>query len=245
MKRMLPVMILFLLCMGFTRCATITYHEKLGDLGREIREFENIDSRDKSYQGTAEERAVIKNRIYYHLQFEGPLAGAGRYLDICIPYDYNDKIIIKETSTRMTGTKKAFLLVERYCCSEGYKDIFEQYNAKEVAAPAQVIKSIFNANVTVKDFPVFFIKLTFSNVKQFYAQHQIWRLKGDGKAGVDQGFHMELPYSLIRVRWKDRNPAVIGLIKIGYIAPVLADIISSPIQLIGVIIYFAMGGAVK
>ena len=245
MNRILPLLIIALALPGHIRCATITYHEKMGDRGREIWEFENIDSREKSYQGTAEERAIIKNKTYYHLQFEGPLAGAGRYLDIYIPYEYNEKIIIKETSTRITGTKKAFLLVERYCCSEGYKDIFEQYNAKEVTAPARVIKKNFNADVGPKDFPAFFVKLTFSNVKQFYAQHQIWRLREDGKAGVDQGFHMDLPYSLIDVRWKERNPAVIGLIKIGYVAPVLADIISSPIQLIGVIIYFAMGGAVK
>ncbi|HPC40233.1 MAG TPA: hypothetical protein PLD91_04870 [Spirochaetota bacterium] len=245
MNRMLSLMILLLACAGFTRCATITYHEKLGDSGSEIWEFEKIDSRDKAYQGTAEERTLIKNKPYYHLQFEGPLAGAGRYLDIYIPHEYNEKIIISESAARMAGTKKAFLLVERYCCSEGYRDIFEQYNVKEVAVPAQVIKKNFNVDVGRKDFPLFFIKLTFSNVKQFYAQHQIWTLKENGKAGVDQGFHMELPYSMMDVRWKERNMAVNGLIKVGYIAPVLADIISSPIQLIGVIIYFAMGGAVK
>ncbi len=244
MNRIAPVILICASLPGLLRCATITYHEKLGDRGREVREFENIDSGEKAYQGTAEERSVINGRTYYHLQFEGPLAGNGRYLDIFVPHEYNGKLVITESDKKLAGEKKAFLLVERSCCSEGYKDVFERYNVTAIPGPVQDIKRIFHADVTAKDSPVVFIKLSFTNVKKFYAHHVIWELKGAG-AVASGGFHMEQPYSMIGVRWKQRNPAVIGLIKVGYIAPVIADIISSPVQLIGVIIYFAMGGAVK
>lgn len=244
--RIVRIAMLCALCAGFLRCATISYHERMSSYGRESREFEDVLSSDKVYQGVAVEEAVIKNKKYYHLQFEGPLAGAGRYLDIYLPVDYDkEKMIITETSTKLSGMKKAFLLVEHYCCSEGYKDIFENYNEKAVTDPAVVIKNNFQADVAEKDFPVFFLNLTFSNVKKFGAQYVIWSLKEGGGAAVTVGFHLDQPYSLIDVRWKKRNPFVLGLIKVGYIAPVIADIISSPIQLIGVIIYFAMGGAVK
>ncbi len=244
--RIVRVIMICTLCAGFLRCATITYHERLGDYGRESREFENIESSDNVYQGVAEEEIIIKNKKYHHLQFAGPLAGPGRYLDIYLPVDYyKEKIIISETSIKLTGQKKAFLLVERYCCSEGYKKIFENYNATAVADPRGNIKNNFHVDVGDKDFPVFFLKLTFTNVKKFSAQYVIWTLKDGGGAAVREGFHLEQPYSLIDVRWKERNPFVLGLIKAGYVAPVMADIISSPIQLIGVIVYFAMGGAVK
>lgn len=245
MKRLLPVLLVAASSLASIGCATISYHERLGDRGREVWEFEKLDSHDKAYEGTAEERAVINNKSYYHLQFEGPLAGSGRYLDIFIPNDDKDQLVISESAAKVNGKKKAFLLVERYCCSEGYKDIFELYNVPSIAAPAQTIKRLFRADVEPKDFPVYFFKLTFSNVKKFNAHSVVWSLANDGSAKVDQGYHLEQPYSMIDVKWKQRNLFVNGLIKVGYVAPVLADIISSPIQLIGVIIYFAMGGAVK
>ena len=72
-----------------------------------------------------------------------------------------------------------------------------------------------------------------------------WNRNPDGSAFVEWNFRPELPYSLMELEWRERSRALFVLTRAGYVLPVLGDIATSPFQLIGVVIYFAAGGAVK
>ena len=201
------------------------------------------------YKGNLSSDAAVKdNKKYYELQFQGVLGGEGRFLNILLPYDNTGKPLIFESAAEITNGKPAYLFLVRSCCTDEYREIFDPVTSREIEKDAARMKKYlsekFPGSAGRDMSPVIFCELSFTNVKYFSLVYKIWKPYG-GEPFSEPGFLLEEPYSSIKVNWEQRSRIKYCLVKAGYILPVLADIATSPIQLVGVIIYFAAGGAAR
>ncbi|MCU0849330.1 MAG: hypothetical protein MUD12_15720 [Spirochaetes bacterium] len=230
-------------------CATISYHRYMGTSYEPTREFRDFAENNRLYTGTlVSENAAYRGKECYHIQFEGVLEGNGRYLEIYLPRDGQADAAILETDKKLDGKKISFLIIERSCCADNYRELFDPIPMRETEKNPSLlfnyVKNKFGRSVSAADLPVIFCKLSFSNVFQYSVIYTVWET---GAAGASYRWNssLEQPYSNIEVGWGKRSRAVYVLSRAGYVFTALFDVATSPIQLIGVAVYFAMGGAVK
>jgi hypothetical protein len=218
-------------------------------ISSEVKEFREIDGSFKLYRGLYSDKTVSRNgREYYEAQFDGVLEGAGRYLNVLVPVNYGYDPVVFESSASLSGERPAFLALERYCCIDDYKEIYDPSYSMGMEKDAEKMKGVLK-----KYFPglensgggVMFISLSLYNVNYFSLITSHWRPGEDVKKRVENSFLLNAEYSRLEVRWGSRSRVMSILSKGGYIFTAAADIITSPVQLLGVIIYVSAGGAVR
>jgi len=246
-RTVIPVMLAVLVFQS--GCATISYDRYMGTSYEPTKEFRDFDEKNKYYAGTlVSEKTSFRGKECYHLQFEGVLEGPGRYLNLYLPRDGRSDAAILETDRKLDGKKISFLIVERTCCADNYKELFDPIPMRETEKNPSIlydyVKNKFGRSVSAADLPVIFCQLSFTNVLKYSVIYTVWET---GAAGASYRWNSSLdqPYSNIEVNWGKRSRVVYILSRTGYVFTALFDIATSPIQLIGVAVYFAMGGAVK
>lgn len=248
--RKLCIMILFPIAVAcFTGCVTISYHDSMKGVSSGVKEFTEFDGTFKLYRGLYSDKTVSRNgREYYETQFDGVLEGTGRYLNVLVPVKYGYDPVVFESSASISGDRPAFLAVERYCCMDDYKEIYDPSYSLGMGKDAEKMKGVLK-----KYFPglensgggVMFISLSFTNVNYFSLITSLWRPGEEVDKRIENTFLLNAEYSKLDVRWVNRSRVMSALSKGGYVFTAAADIITSPIQLIGVLIYMAAGGGVR
>lgn len=248
--RKLCVMLLFSAAAAFfTGCVTTSYHDSMKGFSSGVKEFSGFEGNFKLYRGFYSDKKVSSGgREYYEVQFGGVLDGAGRYLNVLVPVQYGYDPVVYESSSALSGDRPAFLAVERYCCMDDYKEIYNPSYSIGMEKDADKMKSVLK-----KYFPelgnaeggVMFISLSFSNVNYFSLISALWKPDEDVNERIENSFLLNAEYSRLEVRWVNRSRVMSVLSKGGYVFTAAADIITSPIQLAGVLIYMAAGGGVR
>ena len=238
------------LIMMLSGCATITYHEKFSNAGNEMAEFNDFDEKYRLYKGTvADENLMRHGKRYYHLQFSGVLAGTERILNILIPHEYGTEPEIFETAGTISGGEKTYLLVVRICCPDEYNRIFDPIESRETEKNSILMKKYlaqkFPGSSSENRWPVIFCELSLTNIKTYNLIYKKWNPVSPDGIISSHGSSLNVSYSKMEIRWEKRSIVKNAIIKAGYIFPVIADIVTSPVQLICFIIYFLSGGAVK
>lgn len=230
-------------------CATATYHDRFKNVSSERNEFVESDGKYTVHRGILSPVEVARGGMKYHeLQFKDILAGKGRYLNILIPMQYGSDPVIFESHTEIRTGKTAYLFFERTCCMDDYREILDPIQSRKLENDAELMKKIIHEKFPESegsDSPVIFCHLVFSNVFNYDLIYQVWRPYPGATPLFDSGYYLQQPYSTIDVKWEERSVAGTVAVKAGYVLPVLVDVVTSPIQLVGVIIYFAAGGAVR
>lgn len=250
MKKYLSLIILTVSVMTAAGCAIITYHEKFGRAGDEMAEFNEFNEKYRICKGTVADDSFIRNgKQFYHLQFNGVLAGQGRILNILIPHDDGAEPEIFETWGTPAEGRKTYIMVVRLCCPDDHKEIFDPLTSREIEKSSVLMKQYlllkFPESLSEDQWPVIFCELSLTNVKTYNLVYKKWNPVPSGKDIAGYGAALEVPYSKMDLKWCRRSMAGNIIIKAGYILPVIIDIVTSPVQLIGFIIYFFAGGAVK
>ena len=231
-------------------CATISYHDRMKYYGSPRSEFVDTTEARSMFEGVLVDDRLIRNgKPYYHLQFERVMDGAGRYLDLYLPHDTSDASLVFESNVKKPGKRASFLLLERTCCSNEYGEFSDPLKTRDLEKNPErlfdIVRDKLKKNVTRADLPIVFVKLVFSNVFKYDIIYTVWKAEGGDATSFSWNACLQLSYDTIDVKWKNRSRALYGLSKVGYVGPVIVDIVTSPIQLIAAILYFGMGGAVK
>ncbi len=137
----------------------------------------------------------------------------------------------------------------RTCCPEEFSGVFDPLKSRETEKNNILMKEYlslkFPESLPEQQWPVLFCELSMTNIKTYNIVYKKWNPVSSDKEIAIYGSALEVPYSRMDVKWKKRSVAKNILIKAGYVFPVVIDIVTSPVQLVAVIIYFAAGGAVK
>lgn len=230
-------------------CATVTYHEKFKYVSSERNEFRDFDEKYKLYRGTFSPVEVTRGNMKYHeLQFSGVLEGSGRLLNILVPVAGGTDPVIYESGKEIKDGKTAYLFLERTCCTDEYAEIIDPIQSRRIENDAELMKRIIREKFPESEgstSPVIICRLVFSNVYYYDLIYQVWRPYPGGTPLYDSGYYLQQQYSTIDVKWKERSRVKTAAVKAGYVFPVILDVVTSPVQLIAVLIYFAAGGAVR
>lgn len=249
MNKTLILLLMTALFFSINGCATVTYHEKFKYVSSERNEFSDFDANYKLYRGILSPVEATRGGIKYHeLQFSGILAGGGRMLNILIPVKSGTDPVIFESHAEIKEGKTAYLFFERTCCTGEYGEVLDPVQSRKVENDAELMKRIIREKFpdsTGSTSPVFICRLVFSNVYYYDLIYQVWRPYPGGEPLFDSGYYLQKPYSTIGVRWRERSRIKTAAVTAGYVFPVILDVVTSPVQLVGVLIYFAAGGAVR
>ncbi|MCU0848025.1 MAG: hypothetical protein MUD12_09085 [Spirochaetes bacterium] len=224
-------------CFFQAGCATMNYQRYFSDTGDVRTEFASFDDKYRIYNGVIAENIKYGNGLFYQLQFEGPLEGEDRFLNVYVPYNTADEAVVAESDVRIEGKTRSFMFLERTCCNSEYHNIINPPSDKAIPNPSGIINSYMGSSVRDADFPVIFCRLGFSTVSGYSMQYVIWRFRGrECFAGGETKDGR--PYSRIRVRWSERSVVKYAVTRAGFILPVIFDVATSPIQLLGAGIYY-------
>jgi len=215
----------------------MNYQRYFSDTGDVRTEFATFDDKYRIYNGVIAENVKYGNGLFYQLQFEGPLEGEGRFLNVYVPYNVIDEAVVAESDVKIEGKTRSFMFLERTCCNSEYQGIINQPSGRAIPNPSLIINSHMGSSVRDADFPVIFCQLGFSAVSGYSIQYVIWSFRG--KECYASGETRDgRPYSRIRVGWSERSVVKYAVTRVGFILPVIFDVATSPIQLLGAGIYY-------
>ncbi|MBP7586118.1 MAG: hypothetical protein KBA61_18900 [Spirochaetes bacterium] len=249
----------FLLIIMLTGCITTAYKRSNDEYRHVYREF-NRDFRSgtKVFPGVYGGVRDIDGGKYHLLQFDGLLMGAGRHLDVMLPlegrktrteepgpdgrFHETDRIIIRpgtitfrESSAAITGTLPAYLIFQRSSSSDmdAFYALFNQKAGQE-SDPVSIMKQHFKYDIADPKYPLALVKLDFTLNYSYSARSLVWEKNASGKTavaceGVDIDKYDGPRFS---VEWKERSKMVYGLKQAGYAGTVIADVVTSPVQLV-------------
>lgn len=249
MKRVLMAFLGAAVVLNAAGCATATYHDRFKNVSSERNEFIDPEENYTLHRGTLSPVEIVRGgRKYHELQFKDILAGRGRYLNILIPVQYGSDPVIFESHTEISTGKPAYIFFERSCCMEDYREILDPIQSRKVENDPELMKKIIREKFPESagsNSPVIFCHLVFSNVYNYDLIYQVWRPYPGGTPLFDSGYYLQKPYSTIDVKWGERSIPGTVAVKAGYVFPVALDVVTSPVQLLAVLVYFAAGGAVR
>lgn len=216
---------------------TAAYHEsneKRGDVEREFRQHLGT----VVYKGVWAGEQEFRGARCHHLQFANLLKGRDRYLDVLI--SATGEVFLIESPKRLAGSRPAYLILQATAPmdSDGFYALFEQQVGKE-SAPAAILAEHFDYEVTERRYPFAIVKLDFASTDQYTSTGIVWELR-EGRSIVDLKSLTYEPYDgpHLRIAWKVRNCPGYQLRKVGYVGTVLADIVTSPVQ---IVMYLVIG----
>jgi len=158
-----------------------------------------------------------------------------------------------ESDKKISGAHPAYLILRDPVNVD--TELFQAFfslKAGDTADPAALMKKQFNYAIKGAEYPLAIVKLEIQGQDRyrehdaFNANAVIWDRTKDGKAAVTccgsvadefYGDHMD-------IKWKERSRFVYALRQGGYIGTAIADVVTSPVQLVWLILG-AMGGGVR
>jgi hypothetical protein len=255
-----------------TGCITAAYKKSNVEYSHVYREFNMAGvSGERVYKGTYEGVREIDGGKYHYLQFDGLLKGQGRFLDVMLPlkgrltraeklgpdgrFHETDTLItrpglvsIRESSIPIAGTHPAYLIFKT--TSSGNMDSFYAlFNLKtgHESDPVELMKRHFKYDINAPVYPLAALELNFVLNYSYSTRAIVWDRDPDGKTrvaceGIDVG-NYDGPR--LAVEWKERNKLVYGLRQFGYAGTVIADVVTSPVQLVMLVLTGLAGPGVR
>jgi hypothetical protein len=216
--------------------------KEIDSLGHVKNEFQ--DSRDHGglVRGLYVGESKIDGKPHHHLQFDGALAGDGRFLDIHFAHEQFDDATISEADRRLEGEDHAFLLVRQTCCldQDAWYELFE-LDVGDTTSPVDLFQRRFDYVIEDPPADVFFAHFDFSNIFDFSTRWIQWK-RGDGGTWevVGRGASIQQSYDL-DVEWVQRDRSEIRRKKAGYAWTGPVDVLIWPFQVL-LLLAYGMGG---
>jgi hypothetical protein len=255
----------------FSGCITSSYHKSNNEYSHLKREFDtSFKSSYMIFKGVYAGKRKHHGKMHHYLQFEGLLKGKGRCLDVLISLEGKLKpavevgpdgrfrktgrvlkrpgdVIILESEKRLTGKYPAYIIFQIYT-SLDQKINRSFYNQKvgQVSDPAVLLKD-FNYKIRKPQYPFALVHLDFSNIDKYTADALVWERDSAGKQVVSSVSVNIDKYdgALIAVEWRVRDKLLYGVRQAGYVGTVVADVITSPVQLVMLILEALAGPGVR
>lgn len=256
----------------FSGCITASYHRSNVAYRNAHREFNTASSSSVTvYRGRWGGIREIKGEKYHYLQFEGILKGNGRYLDVTLPvkgrltraeklgpdglFHETDTwitrpgdVIFRESSKAVVGAHPAYLIFQMY--SAPNMDAFyalHNQKAGQESDPAAIMQNHFHYGIKDPKFPLALVKLDFTLNYNYSARSLVWDRDKDGKTRVIcEGIDVDsYDGPRLAVEWKERSRLVYGLRQAGYAGTVIADVVTSPVQLVMLLLTGLAGPGVR
>ncbi len=230
-----------------------------------------FDSGTKVFKGVWAGKREINGESYHYLQFDGLLKGEGRYLDVMIPLKGKSSpaieigpggnltetkalvprpgdVMFKESDKRINGDRPAYLIFQIYSNID-MKPFYALFNQKvgQVSDPKDILKEHFNYVIEDPQYPIALVKLDFVLNYSYSARALVWE-KGIGEKAhvVCEGLDLDkYDGPRFNIEWNERSKLIYGLRQAGYIGTVVADVVTSPVQLIYLLLVAASGGGVR
>jgi len=261
-----------LIAFALSGCITASYHTATVEFGHAYREFDR-DHRaaTRMYTGTMAGRCDINGEGFHRFQFAGILKGAGRYLDVLVPerermtpaYETGpDGILreskrlikrsglirIRESATPAPPGPPAYLAFTTM--STMTMKTFTALMNQEVGKPSDPISFLnehFSFAVVRAEYPLAIIHLDFSLNYSYSARAVIWGAPADGSSlvictGIAVGPYTDPHFD---IAWKERSRIVYAARMAGYVGTVIADVVTSPVQLVMTILTALTGPGVR
>lgn len=245
-------------------CITTSYKKSNVEYAHAFREF-NMDVqasgsvRPGRYAGLRE----INGFKYHHLQFDGILSRAGRYLDVLLPISGGvlgqrmnaapgslvaaGQIVFQESSVRVDGTSAAYLVFQTTAPSnmDAFYALFNLQVGQE-SDPGAIMKKNFAYSLPDSTMPVFLVKLDFVINYSYSADAILWE-RTTGRSAVTARWIDIDGYDGPRmaIAWRERSKFVYGARQAGYVGTVIADVVTSPFQLLGLLFMALVGPVVR
>ncbi len=255
-----------------TGCITTAYKRSNDEYRHVFREFNReCASTATVYRGAYAGIRDIDGGKYHYLQFDGLLKGQGRYLDVMLPlegretraqalgpdgrFHETDRIIIRpgditfrESPAAINGLQPAYLVFQ--CSSSSNMDAFYAlFNLKagQESDPAGIMKQHFKYDIKEPKYPLALVKLDFTLNYNYSARSLVWEKNTAGKTVVtSEGIDIDkYDGPRLAVEWKERSKMVYGLKQAGYIGTVIADVVTSPVQLVMLVLGGLAGPGVR
>jgi hypothetical protein len=241
----IPIIVLFILPLMLPiSCITSEYHKSNKHYTHVHREFQHFKGKYRIYEGEYNGQLERDNKKYYHVHFSGVLKGDNRYLNLYLPSDILGKSIIFDSQMQGSGRKCAYLLFQRACCiNDHLYKILLYLKEGEVSDPVKIMKKHLNYELKTRDYPIVLCTLDFSNIFNYSIIFIVWEKSSAGIPFVSK--KVIIPgkkYDFnMRITWQERSRTMYAIRMVGYVGTVAADIITSPIQLIAIIVYAVIG----
>ena len=255
-----------------TGCITAAYKKSNVEYSHAYREFNMAGaSGERVYKGTYEGVREIDGGKYHYLQFDGLLKGQGRFLDVLLPlkgvqtraeklgpdgrFHETDtfitrpgNVIFRESSTAVNGTRPAYLIFVRtalYSMEPFYA--LHNLRAGQESDPVAIMKQHFKYDIRDPKYPLALVKLNFSLNYKYSTRSLVWDSGPDGKTRVScEGIDLDsYDGPRLAVQWKERNKLVYGLRQAGYAGTIIADVVTSPVQLVMLVLTGLAGPGVR
>ena len=252
-------------------CITSSYHKSNEEYRSARREFNPVpETSYRVVKGICTGKREMDGETYYHLQFQALLKGDGRYLDVMIPVKprmVNTSEVGPDGNLRDTGrlmkSPGAVLFRESVTAAAGgtpvylvfrvsmdnrrdFQDLFMDQQTGKAGDPGALFQ---RNNYLLKEaqYPLVLAVLDFSNIFTYSANAIVWEKGADGKpfvacTGLDYG-----PYDAagLGIAWKERSRMIYLLRHGGYAGTVIADVVTSPVQLVMYILTALSGPGVR
>jgi len=255
-----------------TGCITSSYHRSNEEYGHVHREFTaGLAQGHQVIIGTREGYREIEGEKYHYMRFGGILKGEGRYLDVVLPvkeratpaeslgkdglfHETGGTIMrpgyltIRESSSSVKPGNPAYCVFQR-CGTSDMDAFYALFNQRKgmISDPVEIMKKHFMVDISGPVYPLVVVRLDFSNTGKYTARALVREKAPDGKTvvaceGVDiDGY--EGPR--LGVKWKVRNRPVYVLRQFGYIGTIIADVATSPVQLVMLVLTGLAGPGVR
>jgi hypothetical protein len=261
---MKTILIPLLLMLPLAGCITSSYNKSNEEYRHVFREFDfTFPGTHRVYRGTWGE-TLVGGKKYRLFQFQGVLKGEGRLFSvmvpdlnelapekagIAVPKNYVDSLgsmQFTDSEGLASGDRPAYLLLQRMMPMDDMKSFYALFNQKKNlrSDPAALLKEHFGYDIEGPGYPLALVDLDVTLNYRYSARCIIWDRDGAGSTrvayvGLD-GDSYDNPR--MDIGWSERNRPVYLLRQLGYAGTVIADIVTSPVQLVYVLLLGSAGG---
>jgi len=242
----------FILAAFLTGCITTAYHKSNEEYAHVFREFDMSETGESVHKGRDGGVQEIGGVTYHRLQFDNRLRGPERYLEILLPANPNAgarsgaaPVFLRESSELITSSIPCYLVLQTTAGRdlESFYAFFRLATGQE-SDPAETMKKQFQYSID-QSSRVSLVRLDFAMnyVYSTNAAHwQSMQSKRVSAVWIDSDAYNS---PRLAIEWRERSKFLYGLRQFGYAGTVLADVVTSPVQLAGAILLLAAGPGAK
>ncbi len=271
-KKISMLILVLISFIAFSGCITSNYHKSNQRYKNARREFRIPKGKSVAiFKGLWAGEETIDGKVFYRLLFNGVLKGKNRYLHIMVQkapqmrstyrvgqsghleatgkrVEMPGLVIVRESEFHRSGPISAYLVL-RFSAIQNMKAFYAIFNQKrgEKSSPVAIMKTYYNYTIPKEKYPLALVYLDFSNIFKYSINAVIWKMNDGGKPVVScNGTEIDKydgPHMIID--WKVRKKLFYALRQAGYIGTVIGDIVTSPVQLIMLILEMQVGPVVR